>query len=204
MTDGFKNFNSKKFLNSFEDYLKEQYKEKHNYDIDITQKTFINNCNDFLIQPIADKSMYYGVLSLYFKFAKIILDIAAKLKDMNYNNNKEKLQNIKQISKRDEIFRTNTMKKNIPSKEKEFIQSSNTMKIQNTNQLNKDLDMQPCLPINIPNMIQGNIPNMIPGNIPNMTPGNMPNMIPGNMPTMIPGNMQNMIQENMQNMIQKN
>jgi len=212
MNDGFKNFNSKKFLNSFEDYLKEQYKEKHNYDIDITQKTFINNCNDFLIQPIADKSMYYGVLSLYFKFAKIILDIAVRLKDMNYNNNKEKLQNIKQISKRDEIFRTNTMKKNIPVKEKEYIPSSNTMKIQNTNQLNKDLDIPPCLPVNMPNMIPGYMPNMIQENMPNMTPGYMPNMIqenmlnmiPGNMPNMIPGYMPNMIQENMPNMIQEN
>ena len=96
MNEGFKKFNSKEFLKSFEEYLKEQYEEKHKLDIDITPKTFISNCNDFLIQPIADKSMYYGVLSLYFKFAKIVLDIAAKMKDDNYIKNKEKLENIKQ------------------------------------------------------------------------------------------------------------
>ena len=52
--------------------------KKKKYELDIDQYTFISNCRDFLIQPIADKSIYYGVLSLYFKFTQIVQDIAIK------------------------------------------------------------------------------------------------------------------------------
>ena len=52
--------------------------KKKKYELNIDQYTFISNCRDFLIQPIADKSIYYGVLSLYFKFTQIVQDIAIK------------------------------------------------------------------------------------------------------------------------------
>ena len=93
MQIGFNKFDPTLFVNSFEAYLIQKNEEKKNYELDIDQYTFISNCRDFLIQPIADKSIYYGVLSLYFKFTQIVQDIAIKKKDANYNKNKEKLEN---------------------------------------------------------------------------------------------------------------
>ena len=85
MQNGFKNFDSKVFIKSFDAYLNQKYEEKRKYDNDFNPKTFISNCNDFLIEPISDKSKNYGVLSLYIKFTKIVQDIAAKNKDLHYN-----------------------------------------------------------------------------------------------------------------------
>ena len=96
MKIGFNNFDSNIFVKSFGAYLFQKYEEKKNYDLDMDQSIFISNCNDFLIQPIADRSIYYGVLSLFCKFTKIVQDIAIKKKDIMYNKNKEKIESMKQ------------------------------------------------------------------------------------------------------------
>ena len=80
MQTGFNNFDSNLFVKSFRAYLFQKYEEKKNYDLDMDQNIFISNCNDFLIQPIADRSINYGVLSLLCKFTKIVQDIAIKKK----------------------------------------------------------------------------------------------------------------------------
>ena len=80
MQTGFNNFDSNLFVKSFRAYLFQKYEEKKNYDLDMDQSIFISNCNDFLIQPIADRSINYGVLSLLCKFTKIVQDIAIKKK----------------------------------------------------------------------------------------------------------------------------
>ena len=98
--------------------------KKKKYELNIDQYTFISNCRDFLIQPIADKSIYYGVLSLYFKFTQIVQDIAIKKKDANYNKNKEKLEN--KDSTNNEKFKSEIINGNIPKKEGEDIIRSKT------------------------------------------------------------------------------
>lgn len=49
--------------------------KKKIYDLDMDQSS---NCNDFLIQPLTDRSNYYDVLSLFWNFTKIVEDIAKK------------------------------------------------------------------------------------------------------------------------------
>ena len=73
------------------------HEEKQKYDVDMDQSTFISNCKEFLIEPIASKSIYFGVLSLYIKIIKLVQDIASSIKDTNYNNNKEKLNLFEEI-----------------------------------------------------------------------------------------------------------
>ena len=234
MQNSFKNFDSKVFIKSFDAYLNQKYEEKRKYENDFDQKIFISNCNDFLIEPISDKSKNYGVLSLYIRFAKIVQDIAAKNKDLHFNKNKEKLQNMMQESTINQTFNPNNILGNSSEKEHEETPINNKINKSNiNNNINECFDMPPSLPVNsqnmmmpnanqgnmmpnanqgdmIPNMIQGNMmPNVIQGNMmPNMIQGNMmPNANQGNMmPNMIQGNMMpNVIQGNMMpNMIQGN
>ena len=90
MKIAFDKFDTKHFINSFDIKLEELYEEKKKLD-DITKKVFINNCKDYLIEPIANNSLNYGVLSLLFKFTIIIQKICAKKKADNFNIMKEKI-----------------------------------------------------------------------------------------------------------------
>ena len=157
MQIGFKDFDSKVFVKSFGAYLIQKYEEKKKYELNKDQSTFISNCNEYLIEPIAYMSNIYGVLSLYMKFVKLVQDIASEKKDFNYNNNKQKLQNMKQDSTRDEI---NINKKG-----------------------NTPLRKQPC---EIPRSFTANMQAFYPGNIPNIMTGNIPNMMTGNIPNINP------------------
>ena len=173
MQNGFKNFDSKLFIKSFDAYLNQKHEEKKKYDLDNDQKIFISNCKDFLIEPIADKSKCYGVLSLYIKFAKIVQDIAAKKKDILYNKNKEKLQSLKQESSSNQIFKSNIIQGNTFGKEQEDIPRNNIVDTPNLNNINMNFDMPPSLPVNMQNMIPGNM-------MPNMNQGSFQNIIPNN------------------------
>ena len=193
MEVGFNNFKSDLFVESFVAYLIKMHEEKQKYDVDMDQSTFISNCKEFLIEPIASKSIYFGVLSLYIKIIKLVQDIASSIKDTNYNNNKEKL-NMKEDSKRSEVYKSSVIKENTPfGEEQEEIQRTNTQNIPNINEINFGFNM-PCFPGNIQNVMPGNMQCMMPGNMQYMMPGNMQCMMPGNMQCMIPGNIQNINQ----------
>ena len=71
---------------------------------DITEKNFISNCNDFLINPVSGMYKNYGVLSLYFKFTIIIEEIGIKRKEINYNKSIQKILNL--------LNKNNDLKKN--------------------------------------------------------------------------------------------
>ncbi len=96
-------FDSQHFLKSFELYLSKKYEEKKKLD-DITEKNFISNCNDFLINPVSGMYKNYGVLSLYFKFTIIIQEIGIKKKEINYNKSIQKILNL--------LNKNNDLKKN--------------------------------------------------------------------------------------------
>ena len=74
----FKNFKPKTFKNSFQVHLAQEFEKKTKLDINIKKSDFINNCNDFLIEPISEKSNNYGVLALFFKFMNIVQDNVSK------------------------------------------------------------------------------------------------------------------------------
>ena len=88
----FNKFDTKIFINSFDQKLEELYEEKKKLD-DISKKDFISNCKDFIIEPIANNYQNYGVLSLFFKFILIIQKEFAKKKADNFNIMKEKIIN---------------------------------------------------------------------------------------------------------------
>jgi hypothetical protein len=92
-----KEFDKKTFKNSFSGYLREKYVEKkeNNKNDNIEEKDFIEDCQDFIIDPIANNSKNWGILSFYLFFIIIIQNIGAKLKEENFNNNKIKIDNIK-------------------------------------------------------------------------------------------------------------
>ena len=92
-----KEFDKKTFKNSFSGYLREKYVEKkeNNKNENIEEKDFIEDCQDFIIDPIANNSKNWGILSFYLFFIIIIQNIGVKLKDENFNNNKIKIDNIK-------------------------------------------------------------------------------------------------------------
>jgi len=92
-----KEFDKKTFKNSFSGYLREKYVEKkeNNKNENIEEKDFIEDCQDFIIDPIANNSKNWGILSFYLFFIIIIHNTGVKLKDENFNNNKIKIDNIK-------------------------------------------------------------------------------------------------------------
>ena len=87
----FKEFNQKTFKNNFSLYLREKFNEKK--DETLVEKNFIENCNDFIIEPIANSSKNWGILSFYMFFTNAIQNIGVKLKGENFNKNKEKIEN---------------------------------------------------------------------------------------------------------------
>ena len=135
MQTGFNNFDSNLFVKSFRAYLFQKYEEKKNYDLDMDQSIFISNCNDFLIQPIADRSINYGVLSLLCKFTKIVQDIAIKKKDIMYNKNKEKIESMNQESINDEVYQSSIMIGNTQRKEEDIARSKTESNIKDKSQI---------------------------------------------------------------------
>lgn len=93
----FKEFVPKTFKNSFSRYLKEKFnkKKEFNKDENLVEKDFIDNCNDFIIDPIANNSKNWGILSFYMFFTNSIQNIGVKLKEENFNKNKDKIENLK-------------------------------------------------------------------------------------------------------------
>ena len=92
MKVAFNKFENKHFINAFDLKLEDLYEEKKKLD-NISKKDFINNCKNFIVEPIANNSQNYGVLSLFFKFTLIIQKICAKKKADNFNLMKEKIIN---------------------------------------------------------------------------------------------------------------
>ena len=92
----FKEFNQKTFKNNFSLYLREKFNEKKEQikDETLVEKNFIENCNDFIIEPIANGSKNWGILSFYMYFTNTIQNIGVKLKGENFNKNKEKIENL--------------------------------------------------------------------------------------------------------------
>ena len=138
----FKNFNPKTFKNSFQIHLIQQFEKKSKLDINIKKNDFIDNCNDFLIEPISDKSNNYGILSLFFKFMNIIQDNVSKKKDDCYNNMKEKL---------------NQLVININNNNEENIKNE----IKNSEK-NEEILQNNMPPGNLPEIKQGNMPPLLP------------------------------------------
>ena len=66
-----KKFDKKFFKKSFEIELDTRYEQKKQLD-DIKKSKFIDNCNDFIIEPLADNVKNYGILSLVFYFTLMI------------------------------------------------------------------------------------------------------------------------------------
>lgn len=88
-----KKFDKKFFKKSFEIELDTRYEQKKQLD-DIKKSKFIDNCNDFIIEPLADNVKNYGILSLVFYFTLMIQKICVDKKLENYKKNKNKLQNL--------------------------------------------------------------------------------------------------------------
>lgn len=91
-----KEFDKKTFMNSFSVYLREQYNKKKelNQTEDIIEKEFISDCQDFIIEPIANNSKNWGILSFYMFFCNSIQNNGVKLKEENFNLSVEKIKNI--------------------------------------------------------------------------------------------------------------
>ena len=85
MAIAFDRFSSKVFINSFDLELEKKYEDKKLVD-NISKE-------DFIIEPIADNSINYGVLALFFKFSLIVQRICAKKKEENYQISREKILN---------------------------------------------------------------------------------------------------------------
>ena len=101
-----KKFDKKFFKKSFEIELDTRYEQKKQLD-DIKKSKFIDNCNDFIIEPLADNVKNYGILSLVFYFTLMIQKICVDKKLENYKKNKDKLQNLLENSpkqKEDTIY----------------------------------------------------------------------------------------------------
>jgi len=82
MESAFKQFDSKTYIKSFNRELEAKYNEKKDLE-NIPEKDFISNCKDFILEPIAEYSQNYGILSLFLKFTLIIQEICVKKKDEN-------------------------------------------------------------------------------------------------------------------------
>ena len=92
-----KEFDKKTFMNYFSVYLREQYNKKKelNKNENIDEKEFISDCQDFIIEPVANNAKNWGILSFYMFFSNSIQNNGVKLKEEYFNMNREKIKNIK-------------------------------------------------------------------------------------------------------------
>ena len=102
MKYAFEKFNTKHFLDSFDIKFEELYQKKKKLD-NISKKDFISNCKDYIIEPIANNSKNYGVLSLFFKFTLLIQNICTKKKADNYIAMRDKIINHYQSNNQNNI-----------------------------------------------------------------------------------------------------
>ena len=102
MKVAFDKFDIKHFINSFNIKFEELYEDKKKLD-NISKKDFISKCKDYIIEPIANNSKNYGVLSLFFKFTLLIQKIGAKKKSDNYTVMREKIINHNQSTNQNNI-----------------------------------------------------------------------------------------------------
>ena len=102
MKVAFDKFDIKHFINSFNIKFEELYEDKKKLD-NISKKDFISKCKDYIIEPIANNSKNYGVLSLFFKFTLLIQKIGAKKKADNYTVMREKIINHNQSTNQNNI-----------------------------------------------------------------------------------------------------
>ena len=92
MEQVFKSFDPKTFINTFNAKINEFYEKK----ILLEKKPkndFIDDCKDYIIEPIAYNSVNYGILSLFFKITLIVQEIGINKKLENYNLIKGKIIN---------------------------------------------------------------------------------------------------------------
>lgn len=88
----FKSFDPKTFINTFDSKINELYEQKRLLD-NKPKKDFIDDCKDYIIEPIAYNSVNYGILSLFFKITLIVQEIGINKKLENYNIIKGKIIN---------------------------------------------------------------------------------------------------------------
>ena len=110
MKHAFKSFEPKTFINNFDLEINKFYEEKSQLD-EKNKNDFIKDCIDYIIEPIAENSVNYGILSLLFKFTLIVQEIGVNQKMKNYNksrniikeNHQKKLKEI-EYSKNFKLF----------------------------------------------------------------------------------------------------
>ena len=110
MDIAFQKFDLKTFKTSFDIQLQTLYEEKLKLDSSYKKSDLDYNCINFIIEPIGENSKNYGVLSLFFRFTLMIQNIAAKKRQQNYFQNKQKILlaiNKVDLNKLDQMYQMN-------------------------------------------------------------------------------------------------
>ena len=114
----FKSFDPKTFIYTFDSKINELYEQKRLFD-NKPKKDFIDDCKDYIIEPIAYNSVNYGILSLFFKITLIVQEIGINKKLENYNIIKGKI-----INNANNAEQTNTNQQMMNNKMEEKINSN--------------------------------------------------------------------------------
>ena len=85
-------YGKEKFISDFEDYIKIQYQKKK--DKSIKEKDFVNTCLDFIVKPISNNYIKFGILYLYNFVKSIIISYSFEIYNENFKKEKENIKKI--------------------------------------------------------------------------------------------------------------
>ena len=86
------NYSKEKFISDFEDYIKMQYQKKE--EKSMKENDFVNMCLDFIVKPITNNYIKFGILYLYNFVKNVIIGYSFQVYDENFKKEKENIKKI--------------------------------------------------------------------------------------------------------------
>jgi len=86
------NSNKEKFISNFEDYIKKQYQKKE--EKSMIENDFVNMCLDFIVKPISNNYIKFGILYLYNFVKNIIIGYSFEVYNESFKKEKENIKKI--------------------------------------------------------------------------------------------------------------
>lgn len=85
-------YNKDKFISQFEDFIKNEYQKKK--EKNMSEKDFVNTCLDFIVKPISNNYIKFGILYIYNFVKSVIIGYSFEKFDENFKKEKENIKKI--------------------------------------------------------------------------------------------------------------
>ena len=85
-------YNKEKWISNFEDYIKEQYQKKT--EKNMKENEFVEICLDFIVKPISNNLIKFGILYIFTLVIKIIISYSFQIYNENFKKEKKNIEKI--------------------------------------------------------------------------------------------------------------